>query len=183
VRNLAPHERYPRIIPRESFVPSGVAVDDVGRWEWKAVRSEKPLESVASGQPAPRSTFQPRVPVPRDLKAKVLNPPKLPLDTRAGIVTVKYRSQPGAPFGTCQRRMVRGVRAGKTAFGAANWDGQSFNRGHLTDTDAIEGYAVVWAPRANLTPADVTSGWHGLARGADFGAVRNRPLTVEDAVW
>jgi hypothetical protein len=45
---------------RKSFVPSGVAVDDPGQWQW--MPGEERVEAVPCEQASSRSTFQPLVP-------------------------------------------------------------------------------------------------------------------------
>ena len=52
------------------FVPSGVAVNDPGRWQW--VPGEERVEVSPCEQPSSRSTFQPLVPDPHDLVAILL---------------------------------------------------------------------------------------------------------------
>jgi hypothetical protein len=78
---------------RERFVPSGVAVNDLGRWQ--RVTDEERVEVVPFERPSACSTFQPLVPDPHDLIAIFLNPTR---DAVVGVVTVEYCRQPGALF-------------------------------------------------------------------------------------
>jgi hypothetical protein len=76
----------------ESFVPSGVAVSDPGRWQW--VPGKERVEFVPEELLSSRSPFQPLVPSPHDLEAICLEPPNIPRDTEVGKVTIECRRQP-----------------------------------------------------------------------------------------
>ena len=124
------HPRSPQIRTRrflasgsscESFVPSGVAVSDPGRWQW--VPGQERVEFVPEELLSSRSPFQPLVPSPHDLEAICLEPPNIPRDTEVGRVTIECRRQPSVLFAN---RLVsiasapvldRGQRAGKATFG------------------------------------------------------------------
>src|SRR5215471_11364880 len=80
----------------ESFVPSGVAVDDPGRWQ--RMTGEERSEFVPKELRSSRSPFQPLVPDPHDLVAILLYSANIPRDAEVGIVTIECRRQPDALF-------------------------------------------------------------------------------------